>query len=367
MSAFFPVEGAAHLISFLSGTVLAGYLPASLAFFLAGSGLLGWIWKTASPAAEIFGFAPAIFPLLLILAAYLTGNALPWRRLEPVRGRLYKLFFSVCAVYLFLLGGALLAAWRLNYLEACLPWALCFTAAFFLPVYQQSFRRMLSLPARGPLTAILPPLMALSVFVALAAADIIRSEIWDVAQSLVWTAVFFLLWFLFVRLAKMPPGSLLARALQLGFIWLVYLAGRPAVTCALALGAANALSGLKVLDTKCKLELEWLLGALVFWPIIYYIRLDWPVWGAAALLWAGRFLVFHLYNLLAGLCLFGADFTRRINRGLQVSGGTLILLLWLWRVDTLVLSAAVLVALAEQLIYPFALKRALAQSGELQI
>ncbi|MDR1322968.1 MAG: hypothetical protein LBK68_00855, partial [Candidatus Margulisbacteria bacterium] len=160
--------------------------------------------------------------------------------------------------------------------------------------------------------------------------------------------------------------SLLARLLQLTFLLLAYqFWSYHAVVAALFLGWLNALTKTRIWSLRYNLELWRLLNALTFLLIFVWLRIDWTVLSATAVLLILRLAVFYLYNFLARRYLFGTDFCRRIAYGLRISDGALILLLWAFNIDQLILSAAVLTALAENLFYPLILRRILKQSGEL--
>ncbi|MDR1997877.1 MAG: hypothetical protein LBQ83_06110 [Candidatus Margulisbacteria bacterium] len=354
--------GVLLLLAFLLGWLLARFLPDVLAFALAGWGLsyfLPRLWPAADPRWLTAGLWP------LMLAAYLIGNAFPWRRLEIIRGRMCRLWGSVALSYALLLGLLVLFVWQFGLLARLKPWLLCFTLMFGLISCQEPWRRVRQLSARGPLSLVLPHLGALSAFVVLLGADIVCNSPLAVLRSALAAPVFFALWLGFIRLAGLSPSSLPARVLQLGFLLGVsYFPEFSPLTACLLLGLANALTGSKVVDAGLKLELWRILNAGVFLLIFGWLEFSFNALAAAAFMLALRFILFYLYNLFSRLYLFGADFGKRVNLGLQISDGTIILLLRALNFDQLILTAAVLTVIAENLLYPAALKYALVQSGE---
>jgi hypothetical protein len=362
--------GVILLLAFFTAWILARFFVDNVVFALTGVALALVFapWQEAAGYAFEFGVVGYVFfPYLLILAAYLIGGAFPWHRLEIVRGKMYKLFFNAALIYGLAAGALLLIARYFNFAETLQPWLIYFSLAAGLISFNEPLRRLIRLPARGPLTTVLPCFGALSSGAALLIGFCWR--FWDpplLLQSAGAAAVFFAVWRLFIYLAKQPADSLLARWLQLAFLLSAYqFWSYHAVIAALLLGGLNALTKTKVWSLQANLELWRLLNALTFLLIFVWLKIDWMALGAAAALCALRLAVFYLYNFLARRYLFGEDFCRRIAYGLRISDGALILLLWAFNVEQLVLSAAVLAALAENLFYPLILRRILRQSGEL--
>jgi len=159
---------------------------------------------------------------------------------------------------------------------------------------------------------------------------------------------------------------MLARGLQFGFLcWLATAGNYAFVAGALTLGLANALTGVKVLTARDKLDLWKVLTAAVLILVcgLQQLEFSWFVLGAAGLVWGLRLVLFYLYNLLAYVFLFGRDFVCRSNFGLQIGDALVILFVYLFS-PSQVLSVVVLVVIVEQLLYPFLLKYVLIQSGE---
>lgn len=369
---FLLQPGSILLLAFFTAWILARFFVDNVVFALAGAALALVFapWQEAAGYTYAFEFGVVgyvFFPYLLVLAAYLIGNAFPWRRLEIVRGKMYKLFFNAALIYGLAAGALLLAARYFNFTAALQPWLIYFSLAAGLISFNEPLRRLLRLPARGPLTTVLPCFGALSSFTTLLLGFCWRFGDWPLLlQSAGAAALFFAVWRIFIYLAKQPADSLLACLLQLAFLLLAYqLWSYHAVVAALILGLLNTLTKTKIWSLRYNLEIWRLLNALTFLLIFVWLKIDWTALYAAAALCALRLAVFYLYNFLARRYLFGEDFCRRIAYGLRISDGTLILLLWAFNVEQLVLSAAVLAALAENLIYPLVLRRILQQSGEL--
>lgn len=342
---------------FIVGVILTRFLPDVWAFGLAGFFLAGHF----VPPENLSTFLTAC---ALGLTAYLTGNSFPWRRLTIVRSKMYKLFFSVALSY----GSAILLisllCWQFGWLEFLRPWLIYFTLAFGLISYHEPWKKMLSLSTRGPLSLVLQHLGALSSFAVLTVLTFSAGFV-PALHGLTVSLIFFGLWLIFIRLAKLSPRSLLGFGVQIGFLfWLAISNNLSLAAGALTLGLANALTGTKVLDSRYKLDLWKILTALVFLLIFSTQKLEftWLTLATAVLLWVLRFLIFYLYNLFARVYAFGDDLVRRINFGLQINDCRLIFNVYI--LCPLILPAALLVLLAEQLLYPQLLKRILVQSGE---
>ena len=352
------------LLAFLLGCLLARIMPEVLAFALAGLAISSRIFAAGNTAYIVY-----LVYFALALAAYLTGNAFPWRRLEIIRGKMYKLFFSVALAYGLLLGLVSLLFWWLGWLETLRPWLIYFTLAFGLISYREPWKRMLSMSVRGPMSLVLQQLSALSAFVTLAVLSVTLEYqgVLPILRNMLYALIFFCLWLGFIRCAKLSPASMLSRGLQFGFLyWLVASAGNFSfIAGALTLGLANALTGIKILDARSKLDLWKMLTATVFILIcgLQQLEFSWFILGVAVLIWLLRFALFYLYNLLAYICLFGRDFVRRSNFGLQISDCLLVLFAFLLQ-EPQILSVFVLVVIIEQLLYPILLKHVLVQSGE---
>ncbi|MDR1453927.1 MAG: hypothetical protein LBJ25_08160 [Candidatus Margulisbacteria bacterium] len=369
---FLLQPGIILLLAFFAAWTLARFFVDNVVFALVGAALaLAFApWQEAAGYTYAFEFGVVgyvFFPYLLVLAAYLIGNAFPWHRLEIVRGKMYKLFFNAALIYGLAVGALLLAARYFNFYEPLKPWLICFSLAAGLLSFNEPLCRLSYWPARGPLTTVLQCFGALSSFTAMLLGFCWRFWDWPLLLTSVGAAVlFFAVWRIFICLAKQPADSLLARWLQLAFLLLAYqFWSYHAVVAALILGLLNALAKTKVWSLRYDLELWRLLNALTFLLIFVWLKIDWPALGAAAVLCVLRLAAFYLYNFLARRYLFGEDFCRRIAYGLRVNDGALILLLWAFNVEQLVLSAAVLAVLAENLFYPLVLRRILKQSGEL--
>ncbi|MDR2429020.1 MAG: hypothetical protein LBD62_04365 [Candidatus Margulisbacteria bacterium] len=372
LAEFLLQPGVVLLLAFFTTWILARFFVDNVVFALVGAALALVFapWQEAAGYTYAFEFGVVgyvFFPYLLTLAAYLIGNAFPWRRLEIVRGKMYKLFFNAALIYGLAAGALLLAARYFNFAETLQPWLIYFSLAAGLISFNEPLCRLIRWPARGPLTTVLPGFGALSSCVTLLLGFCWRFGDWPLLlTSAGAAALFFAVWRAFIYLAKQPADSLLARLLQLTFLLLAYqFWSYHAVVAALILGLLNALTKTKIWSLRYNLELWRLLNALTFLLIFVWLKIDWAALGAAAALLVLRLVVFYLYNFLARRYLFGEDFCRRIAYGLRISDGALILLLWAFNVEQLVLSAAVLAALAENLFYPLVLRRILQQSGEL--
>ncbi|MDR1322914.1 MAG: hypothetical protein LBK68_00585, partial [Candidatus Margulisbacteria bacterium] len=241
------------LLAFFTAWILARFFVDNMVFGLVGAAL-AWvfaprleIWSGYALHAYTFEFGAlgyVFFPYLLTLAAYLIGNAFPWHRLEIVRGKMYKLFFNAALIYGAVVGALLLTAWYFNFWETLAPWLIYFSLAAGLISFNEPLRRLLRLPARGPLTTVLPCFGALSSFTAMLLGFCWR--FWDLPlllQSAAAAVLFFAVWKAFIYLAKQPADSLLARLLQLTFLLLAYqFWSYHAVVAALFLGWLNALT-----------------------------------------------------------------------------------------------------------------------------
>ncbi|GBR75847.1 hypothetical protein NO2_0479 [Candidatus Termititenax persephonae] len=327
----------------------------------------GRLWAADDLIYLGFGF------LALGLFAYLAGNAFPGARLAFIRGKIYKLFFSTAAAYGLLVGVVVLLGWSWGCWEILRPWLIYFTLAFGLIAYAEPRQWLLRHAARGPLTTLLPRVGALSSCVALAVLAFFESTVFaplPVLCGALAALIFFGLWLVFIRCARLAADSLLARLLQLGFIWglTFYLETVSLIAGALFLGLANAVFGLEVWKAKDKIDLRRLGLAAVF--VLYFGLNGLPEFsfltlGGAALILLGRLLLFRLYNFFAQVYLLGREFSQRVNSGLQVSEG-LVLFLILSFGDKTLLTVALLVLLIENLFYPLILRRILRQSGELR-